>query len=265
METEEAGGWSKPQLLKISDLQMPKCFYPRERVNQLVVAKYSGQLLAGAKFPPIKVGILHNHWVIVDGWHRTSAYTKIRVKYITGVVKEYSSEKDLFADAVRFNQDHGYSLNLSDRRRSIKILKRFKFTVEDITCLTSMSARDVTRSFDKKKSEMLTITGPGGKRIMMPFMRSATEDMRLRITDAIGLSGADEVYETIAVHVANGKCVTVPIVSSTDDMQLLIEEALKLSRGNGMPELAMVLERALSLLSGSIGNGGTILKYGSQN
>ena len=261
LNTEEVG-WSQPQLLKISDLQMPKCFYPRNHINRRMVDRYAEQILSGALFPPIKVGKLYNHWIVVDGWHRTHAHIKLRVKYITGKVKEYSSEKELFADAVRFNNDHGYSLNKTDRRRSIKILKRLKFNTEEIMRLTSMSTRDVTRNFDKSKEDMMTVTGPGGKKIFMPFKRSATEDVRLRIIEAISLNDEEEVYETVVVNTAGGKYISIPIVSSTDAMRFSIEQALKVSRGNGLPELSMVLERVLSLISGTNGNN-TILKYGT--
>ncbi len=255
----EVEGWSKPRLLNISTLQMPRVFYPRVRVNQIIVKRYTEQLLAGAKFPPIRVGILHNHWIVVDGWHRTNAHLKAGTLYIQGRTKEYTSEKDLFADAVRFNQDHGYSLNKSDRRRSIRVLKAFKFSVSEIQHLTSMSLVDVTRNFDSKKSEMLTVTGPGGKRIAMPFVRSATEQVRLRVTDAIVLTNTDEVFETVAVY-ANGKYVTVPIISSTDEIKEKLDDALKMARGSGLHELAMVLERALTMMTGTSQNN-VMLKY----
>jgi hypothetical protein len=59
-------------------------------------------------------------------------------KIIVGKLKKYTSERDLFRDAVLLNQGHGYSLNKVDRRRSAKMLKMFKFDINEIVKLTSV-------------------------------------------------------------------------------------------------------------------------------
>jgi hypothetical protein len=241
------------QTLKIAYLQMPKTFYPRNSVNMMIVEKYANYIKAGAEFPPILVGRLHNHLIVVDGWHRTHAYIKLRIKYIRAIVRDYSSEKDLFADAVRLNQGHGYSLTKHDRQRCIRRLKLMKFNPEEIMRLTSIPASEVTRSWQSQKP-VLTATGPGGKHIDIPVKRYSTEEIRLRIIEALGLADNDEIFEVVAVQTHNGKHLSISVVNvvnATDEIRTCIDEALATARGSNLYELAMVLERALSLLSGT--------------
>lgn len=244
------------RMLKISDLQMPKTFYPRETVHQVVVDKYFGFLKAGAEFPPIKVGRLHNHNIVVDGWHRVHAFMKAKALYIPGKVKSYASEGELFADAVVLNSGHGFSLTKADRRRCARRLKLLKFKPEEIVKMINLPISEIVKGASEKE-KVLKVTGPGGHPIIIPIQPNPLEGIRINVIDALTLTVSDDVDEAkTIIQTQRGKYITIPIKGDPDSSKKLkkhLNEALKSARVNQYYELAMILERAITILNG-VGN-----------
>lgn len=86
---------------------------------------------AGAKFPPPVIESGTNR--LVDGRHRYEVYRSRGIREIDVVQKKYLNETELFADAVRLNTAHGYSLTSYDIRVAIARLEAEGFKREKIS------------------------------------------------------------------------------------------------------------------------------------
>ena len=150
---------SNTKLLKISDLIFDEKFYPREFVDSLIVEEYAVALDTGVIFPPIIVGVLGGRSYVVDGWHRTSAREKRNIEFVDAVVKQYSSERELFADAVRFNNNHGKALNRTDKLITVEKLTAYKFSIDEITNLVHLPKAMY------EKLGIVAVTAPSGKKV----------------------------------------------------------------------------------------------------
>jgi hypothetical protein len=95
--------------VKLSDIVLDDSIYPRSSVNAFNVARLVAAAKTGAKFPPLIVEA--GSFRLVDGRHRYGAYSELQIESVEAVAKSYSSEADLFADAVRYNVSHGLALD----------------------------------------------------------------------------------------------------------------------------------------------------------
>jgi hypothetical protein len=102
--------------MKISELIIDFSLYPREKLNQdnvdrILLALESG--LMPSNFP--KIIIDKKSRKIVDGFHRKTAFEQFFGPdcEIETIEKNYSSDKDFYLDAVRYNSIHGKNLDFN--------------------------------------------------------------------------------------------------------------------------------------------------------
>lgn len=122
----------KMQLFRIDELVMDKKYYPRMNVGWQTVASYANAMKIGDKFPPIKVGILDNKKILVDGWHRVGAHKLNKEEFIQGESEKYKNERDLFIDAARLNSRHGRPYSVQERIDVIRRLEKMEVPVFQI-------------------------------------------------------------------------------------------------------------------------------------
>jgi hypothetical protein len=98
--------------------------YPRLRVDALHVARLAEALSAGASLPPIVVDRQSRR--IVDGVHRRRAYLRVYGPAATVPVewRDYASEAELLADALRLNAGHGRALTTAEHVRAAILAER---------------------------------------------------------------------------------------------------------------------------------------------
>jgi len=156
--------WSSApvHLEKIDGLVFDWRLYPRKSIDYSIVHRYAKALKAGAVFPPIKVGLLNGTKIIVDGMHRVKAHQTLGIEYIQAITLPFKSEADLFAEAVKCNSDHGRPFGHEDIRKSIRILKKYKFDVNEIVKLIHVPASEITRITAKPITK---IQAPCGRKI----------------------------------------------------------------------------------------------------
>ena len=106
--------------------------YPRASVDSTHVGHIADAIEAGATLPPVIADSRSKR--IVDGFHRCRAYRRMfGDDYDMPVVlREYETEADLFADAVRLNSAHGNNITTSDRVRCILIAERIGLADGDL-------------------------------------------------------------------------------------------------------------------------------------
>lgn len=158
-----ARDWSHAptKLERLSDLTLDLNLYPRDKVDVEVVHKYAKAQQAGAVFPPLKIGLLKGEKIIVDGTHRCGAYKENQVDFADCKELPFTSEAELFAEAVRLNADHGAAFNDADRKKSMRQLKKFKFKVQDIQKLLSVPAAEIVK---ESAAPIATIRTPWGEK-----------------------------------------------------------------------------------------------------
>lgn len=103
--------------IKVGGLVLDMSFYPRQEVNGQHVGDIVRALRAGAELPDLIVERDTNR--VVDGFHRTQAYIKaFGADYkVRCIEKRYQSDRELFLDAIKYNNGHGRPLTTFDRAR----------------------------------------------------------------------------------------------------------------------------------------------------
>jgi len=151
----------KTQIVKIGDLIFDKDLYPRMKVGWLTAYQYAQAMKAGSIFPPILVGKCEGKLYVVDGWHRVKAKEILGEEFIQATIKEYTSERDIFLDAIKANVAHGRPLSVQEKVRLINKLEEMNFTREQISEIVFVPADMV------EKLRVRTIIGPNGKPIYL--------------------------------------------------------------------------------------------------
>jgi len=151
----------KTQIVKIGDLIFDEDLYPRMKVGWLTAYQYAQAMKAGSVFPPILVGKYEGKLYVVDGWHRVEAKKILGEEFIQATIKEYTSEKDIFLDAIKANVAHGRPLSVQEKVRLINKLEEMNFTREQISEIVFVPADMV------EKLRVRTIIGPNGKPIYL--------------------------------------------------------------------------------------------------
>ena len=114
--------------LLVEDLDV----YPRESIDSTHVGHIADAIESGAELPPVIADRKSKR--TVDGFHRCRAYRRLfGDDYECAVVwRDYKTEAELFADAMRLNSAHGNNITPHDRTRCILIGEKLGMVAEDI-------------------------------------------------------------------------------------------------------------------------------------
>ena len=146
---------------KISDLVLDWSLYPRKEVDQQVVGAYAKALDAGSVFPTLKVGLFRGRKIVLDGFHRLGSRKLKKIDYADCSELPFTSEAEMFAEAVRLNSGHGKGFSEVELKDNIARLKKFKFDVKDIVALVHVPAAEIYR---ESAAPIVTLTAPCGKK-----------------------------------------------------------------------------------------------------
>jgi len=72
-------------------------------------------LKAGNEMPPIRVAIVNDAPVLIDGWHRVAAMEQLNYRDAEAIVQQ-ATEKEAFWLAAKANLEHGLPLRKSEMR-----------------------------------------------------------------------------------------------------------------------------------------------------
>lgn len=111
--------------LKLSEIVIDESIYPRSQVNLYAVQRMVHAFESGATFPPLVIETATKR--LVDGRHRYETYKRKGVEKTNVTEKSYTSEADLYADAVRLNIGHGQSLDQFSVRSAVAKLIEFGY------------------------------------------------------------------------------------------------------------------------------------------
>jgi len=136
MNKDEKRASENKREIKTDDLTYDPELYPRlfpkdtAGIDWFTVNRYVQEMRAGAKFPPIVVGIIddksyprHGEKLINDGVHRWKAYKKLGLETIEAFVKHYPSKLSFFRDSIAANVEHGRSIPFTAKARLLDLLR----------------------------------------------------------------------------------------------------------------------------------------------
>lgn len=132
-------------------------------ISWQTVNEYAEEMRAGAKFPPINVGIiddegypLHGRMLISDGVHRWKACKKIGLDSIEAEVKHYDNKVDFLIDSTIPNNRHGRDLTWGEKARLYDIFQRYGLddaNISRIILVTEDRLIDLKKRILKKNSK----------------------------------------------------------------------------------------------------------------
>lgn len=123
----------KAQKIASEKLVVDFTLYPRTHLESTNIAKLCDAMQAGITLPPIVVD--EKSLRVVDGVHRLKAFQKSHkpgVK-IDVLLKTYTSDTDMFLDALRLNAAHGSQFTPFDIARNIAASRKMKIA-PDVVC-----------------------------------------------------------------------------------------------------------------------------------
>jgi len=155
---------AKERVFTIAELELPEDIYTRARGRPwwANVHTYAQEMLAGAKFPPIMVGEYEGRLIVVDGYHRVSACKELKIEYINGTIKKYTSIGDIIKDSVEANNHHGVRYTAQDKAHIAQLLEMYGIEQQQISELIRVPVEKLTR---------FTVRNFGGKTIKEPLMK----------------------------------------------------------------------------------------------
>lgn len=105
--------------VRLADLVEDLDFYPRTQVSSVNVANLISALEAGCELPAIVADRKSKR--IVDGFHRRRAYLKVlgNDASVQVELRSYTTDSDMFSDAVSINAQHGLPLQEIEKRRVV--------------------------------------------------------------------------------------------------------------------------------------------------
>jgi hypothetical protein len=130
--------------MPLAELLEDMTIYPRRGIDATNVKRLVLALEAGVTLPPV-VADAQSHR-IVDGWHRVRAFTQVRgaTAVIPVELRTYTSEADLFLDAVRLNATHGRRLDKVDTVRIVSMADRIGISSSTIAAVLHMPEETVS-------------------------------------------------------------------------------------------------------------------------
>lgn len=129
--------------IKLSQIVFDYHLYPRAELDTQHVTYMRQALQAGVTLPPFIIDKKSRR--CIDGFHRGSAYKREfgEGHQVEVIEKSYRTEAEMFADAMRYNANHGRTLTRFDRTHCILRAEEFGLTNEQIASALSLTVEAV--------------------------------------------------------------------------------------------------------------------------
>ena len=96
--------------IKVNDIIFREDLYPRIEHDIKTIQKYSKDF---EQLPPIEI---NQNNILIDGYHRLTAYKKNEIEFIEAEIIETKSENELLALSIEKNSKHGLQMNDKDKK-----------------------------------------------------------------------------------------------------------------------------------------------------
>lgn len=206
----------KTQKVKLSEIVIDFSLYPRTQVDSGNVSTLREAFRAGAKLPPPVIDSQSKR--VADGVHRVTMYRReldadaeIEVE-----VREYATEGDLFADAVRMNAAHGRPLSPFDRARCATRLKKYRIGVAKIASLLGVRVETLKAVAERRVAKTTDGREMVVKRSIAHVVQSGTPLTEEQEAANVKLDGMKPIY-----HVGQLLLVIENDLIDTSDSELM--------------------------------------------
>jgi len=175
--------------VNINKLLLDYNFYPRNSIDSYHVSEMVEAMNAGTVFPPIVFDKKTSK--VVDGFHRISAFRKLKIQEVEAIGKKYKNEGDLFLDAVRYNSSHGRNLTTHDKIRIITLAEDFGIDEKTLTSVLQITKQRYDtiaprKAFTVDDIERFSVNKKSGKLKgrMIPLKRTVAHKEGEELTEA---------------------------------------------------------------------------------
>jgi len=121
--------------IPIASITVDLELYPRRSYVWEKSYRYAQNMKVGIKFPPILVADFEGKYVLVDGLHRMKAHERLGLTTIEAIVIPYKNRKDIFYDAVKLNNVHGFGCTFYDNIQNFSKLRKLGVSDNEISLL----------------------------------------------------------------------------------------------------------------------------------
>lgn len=150
------------QKVLLSQCVVDMTIYPRESVDAQHVSELARAVESGAELPPIV--LCKNSKRVVDGVHRLRAYKKLfgDEHAVKAVFKNYSSDREMFIDAMRYNAIHGKRLTHSDRQHCLTVADRFRIGTKSLADALQVAPGHLGALSGSSRGNLVVVSKPRG-------------------------------------------------------------------------------------------------------
>jgi len=145
------------QEIKIKDVVIDKETYPRIHTDFVTSARYHNAMKAGAKFPPIVVGLLNNQYYLIDGAHRLNARKSIS-ETIEAEIVPVKDKKEIYLKAIDANIGHGRQFSTQEVTSIVLTLEKWNLSKIKIAEIVKIPVGHLNKF---KATRTTKITGAG--------------------------------------------------------------------------------------------------------
>ena len=100
--------------LKVNDIEVDKKYQARVAMSLDLIQEYKERIEQGDEFPPIEVFNVKSRYILVDGFHRLSAYKKVGQKRVKVKINSKGSDRDALLYTTRVNSNNGLRRSRED-------------------------------------------------------------------------------------------------------------------------------------------------------
>lgn len=104
-----------PLRLPIDQIARDNKFQVRNKLNEATVKRYENNYRSGREMPPVRVALVNDVPILVDGWHRLKALENLGKADVEAQVQNATRREALWM-AASANLDHGLPLKASELR-----------------------------------------------------------------------------------------------------------------------------------------------------
>ena len=167
----------KTQTVKAVELVQDTTLYPRTDIDRQAVGHLVEALASGVTLPPVVVCRETNK--IIDGFHRTNAHLRFYGidADIEVIYEAYTSDKERFLDAIKYNACHGVKLDKYDRAHCAIIGKSLRISQADLSTALNMQLKRIRELLQGRTA----VTGKAKE--VVPIKRTIEHMAGQKLTD----------------------------------------------------------------------------------
>ena len=162
---------------KVSEVIYREDLYLRVKTDPTLVQKYAENIDV---LPPIEI---NQNNILIDGYHRLTAYKKLNIEEIEVTVTETKSEEEVYRLSIERNAKFGMQMNRDDKKACARRLYRFGdgLAEGEIAKLLSVTPKTVSEYVKDIKTQ---VEEEKNQKIFDMWMASYTQD---EIAEAVNM------------------------------------------------------------------------------